>query len=221
MMMIAENLKSIKESLPKECTLIAVSKYKTSEEIMEAYAAGHRDFGENRIQELVEKQAQLPGDIRWHMIGHIQTNKIKYFASFVHLVHGVDRRKVIVELSKQAVKDNVDINCLLQIHIAREDSKFGLDESECLALCEEISQGVFPRIQCRGLMGMATFTDKAEIIKAEFDDLKKLYDNIAKKYPHWIWDTLSMGMSGDYKIAIDAGSNMVRIGSAIFGARST
>jgi PLP dependent protein len=219
--MIAENLKKIKQSLPEHCTLVAVSKFKSPEEIMEAYEAGHRDFGENRVQELAEKQAKLPKDIRWHMIGHIQTNKIKYFASFVHLVHGADRRKVISELSKQAVKDNVDINCLLQIHIAKEESKFGLDAHECMDLCKEIDRGIFPRIHCRGLMGMATFTDNPGVIGAEFNELKKLFDTIAGKYPHWTWDTLSMGMSNDYEIAIAAGSNMIRVGSAIFGVRET
>ncbi|MCC5917702.1 MAG: YggS family pyridoxal phosphate-dependent enzyme [Cryomorphaceae bacterium] len=217
---IKENLDILKGELPENCTLVAVSKFKSADEIMEAYRAGHRDFGENRIQEMVEKHEVLPDDIRWHLIGHIQTNKVKYFTKFVHLVHGVDRRKVLKELNKQAAKDEVVVEYLLQIHIAAEDTKFGLDEEECLALCAEINSGAFPNTKCRGLMGMATNTTDVEIVKGEFLGLKKLHERIVSTYPDWAFDHLSMGMSGDYPLAIASGSNMVRIGSKIFGDRA-
>lgn len=216
-MRITKQINDIKQQLPEHVTLVAVSKHRSVESIMEAYNAGQRDFGENRVQELQEKQPQLPDDIRWHMIGHVQTNKIKYFASYIHLVHGVDRRKVLKELNKQAKKDEVTVNCTLQIHIAKEDSKFGLDKDECLALCKEIDEGAFPNVNCIGLMGMATNTDDVAVIRDEFNTLKSLFDEIKATYPHWAWNTLSMGMSGDYEVAVACGSTMVRIGSKVFG----
>lgn len=216
-MSVTEQLNNIKQQLPEHVTLVAVSKTRSNEAIMEAYNAGQRDFGENRVQELQEKQPQLPDDIRWHMIGHVQTNKIKYFASYIYLVHGVDRRKVLKELNKQAKKDGVTVRCTLQMHIAEEDSKFGLDRDECLALCQEIDKGTFPHVECIGLMGMATNTDDKDVVRKEFTSLKSLFDEIKASYPHWTWNTLSMGMSGDYELAVECGSTMVRVGSAVFG----
>lgn len=213
---IAQRLQQLQEELPDHVTIVAVTKYSSVDVIREAYAAGVRDFGENRVQDLEEKRQQLPEDIRWHMIGHVQTNKVKYFADYIYLVQGVDRRKVLREINKQAEKDEVVVRCTLQIHIAKEDSKFGLDEAECLALCAEIEAATFPNVRCVGLMGMATNTDDADVVRGEFRELKALFDRIAADYPHWEWDTLSMGMSGDYHLAVECGSTMVRIGSKIF-----
>lgn len=219
-MEIHEKLGLIRSKLPQGVDLIAVSKFHSNEAILEAYQAGHRDFGENRVQELAEKQESLPNDIRWHMIGHVQTNKIKYFAPFVHLVHGVDREKVLKEINKEAKKAGRVINCLLQIHIAKEDSKFGLDASEAHDLCAKITNGDYPHIALKGLMGMATFTEDNEQIRSEFAGLKSLFEELKSKYQTLSFDILSMGMSSDYGIAIEKGSNMIRVGSAIFGQRN-
>jgi pyridoxal phosphate enzyme (YggS family) len=181
---------------------------------MEAYDAGQRHFGENKVQELAAKYEVLPKDIQWHMIGTVQTNKLKYIASFVHMIHGVDRKKVLVELNKQAVKNDRTIQCLLQVHIAEEDTKFGLSELELRELISELDQ--FPNAEVVGLMGMATNTKDFNVINREFASLKNLFDELGTTRN---WHTLSMGMSGDYKIAIENGSTHVRIGSAIFGAR--
>ncbi len=216
MTFIAKQIETLKGELSDHVTIVAVTKYSDVEDIRKAYDAGMRDFGENRVQDLEEKRVQLPDDIRWHMIGHVQTNKIKYFTSYIHMVQGVDRRKVLKELNQQAEKDGVRVRCTLQIHIAKEDSKFGLDEDECMALCGEIEPGVFPNVQCVGLMGMATNTDDKSVVSAEFNGLKQLYDKIGATYPHWEWHTLSMGMSGDYLLAVECGSTMVRVGSKIF-----
>ena len=194
--------------------LIAVSKTKPTSAIMEAYDAGQRHFGENKVQELAAKYEVLPKDIQWHMIGTVQTNKLKYIASFVHMIHGVDRKKVLVELNKQAVKNGRTIQCLLQVHIAEEDTKFGLSELELRELISELDQ--FPNAEVVGLMGMATNTKDFNVINREFAYLKNLFDELGTTRN---WHTLSMGMSGDYKIAIENGSTHVRIGSAIFGAR--
>ena len=217
-MSIAENLKKVLHSLPKGVELVAVSKTKTVEEILEAYHAGQRIFGENRVQELVEKWEVLPEDIQWHMIGHVQRNKVKYMASFVSLIHGVDSLKLLKEINRQAQKNNRKIKCLLQIHIAEESSKFGFDENEVSNLVSSGEIQNLEHIEIIGLMGMATFTDNMEQVRREFRGLKRLFDKLSAKLPGM--HVLSMGMSGDYAIAIEEGSNQVRIGSSIFGARN-
>ena len=198
--------------------MIAVSKTKTQSDILEAYKAGHRHFGENKVQEMVDKFDDLPKDIKWHMIGHLQRNKVKYMAHFVHLIHGVDSLKTLKEINKQAEKHNRVIKCLLQVKIAEEDSKFGLSFSDIESILsgEEISN--FTNIAIVGLMGMATFTDDESQIEREFSSLKNAFDRLQQK--HASLEILSMGMSGDYKIAIENGSTMVRIGSSIFGKRN-
>lgn len=220
-MSIANNLKEIKSSLPENVTLVAVSKTKPVADLMEAYNAGQRIFGENKIQEMTDKWEQMPKDIQWHMIGHVQTNKVKYMAPFVSLIHGVDSLKLLKEINKQAKKNDRIINCLLQMHIAEEQTKFGMDEQE---LTELLSSEVFNQmenIKVKGLMGMATFTEDTTQIKQEFTALKNIFDRLKEKVTtnNFEPDTLSMGMSGDYEIAIACGSSMVRIGSSIFGAR--
>ena len=203
-------------------SLVAVSKTKPVEDIQQAYSFGVRDFGENYVQELVDKQAELPSDIRWHFIGHLQTNKVKYIAPFVHLIHGVDSEKLLLEINKQGGKLNKKINCLLQIHIAKEETKFGLNEEELNAILqkyftEEALSLKFVNV-C-GLMGMASFTDEKETIQAEFNYLNYLHTNINNQVKDHPFPILSMGMSSDYPLAIECGSNMVRIGSLLFGKR--
>ncbi len=214
---IAENLRKIRESLPKHVELVAVSKTKSNEEILQAYEAGQRIFGENKIQEMTGKWSELPEDIEWHMIGHVQRNKVKYMAPFVSLVHGVDSLKLLKELNKQGRKNQRVIPCLLQMHIAREETKFGLDEEELQALLSGDELRNFKHVSIKGLMGMATFTDKEEVIRKEFRSLKTMYDTLKNILPGV--SILSMGMSGDYHIAVEEGSTMVRIGSSIFGER--
>lgn len=220
-MSITENLQHIKKLLPKEVTLIAVSKTKPESDILEAYNAGQRVFGENKIQEMAEKYEALPKDIQWHMIGHLQSNKVKYMASFVSLIHGVDSFKKLEEINKQAIKNNRVIDCLLQIKIASEDTKFGLSTTEATQLLASENLKNLKNIFIKGFMGMATFTDDETIIKNEFRILKN-YLNSSKKYKTTNFNPtiLSMGMSGDYEIAIEEGSTMVRIGSSIFGTRN-
>ena len=203
-------------------TLIAVSKTKPNEDIMALYSHGQRDFGENYVQELVAKAEALPKDIRWHFIGHLQSNKIKYIAAFVHLIHGVDSMKLLEAINKEGMKINKKINCLLQVHIAQEETKFGFDQQEALEAAKKIFQGdLFSHVQVSGLMGMASFSDDADQVRKEFQALKKLFDSIQDlKGTPTTFDTLSMGMSGDYTIAIEEGSNMVRVGSLLFGARN-
>lgn len=217
---IATNLKRLKERLPDEVTLVAVSKTKPDKDLTTAYEAGQRDFGENRIQEMTEKQERLPGDIRWHMIGHVQGNKIKYMAPYVHMVHGMDKPKRFKELNKEAAKSNRIIDCLLQVHIASEESKFGFSYEEA----EDFLQGDFrdryPNVRLRGLMGMATFTDDKERVRTEFRELAGFFKNMKDKLALAYFDVLSMGMSGDYEVALEEGSNMVRVGQAIFGPRN-
>ncbi|WP_372768908.1 YggS family pyridoxal phosphate-dependent enzyme [Lutibacter sp.] len=220
-MLIKQNLYNIKNSLPENVTLIAVSKTQPASSIMEAYQAGQRAFGENKIQEMTEKFDILPKDIEWHMIGHLQSNKVKYMAYFVHLIHGVDSFKTLKEINKQALKHNRVINCLLEVKIASEETKFGLsfDEVEQLLKSEELKN--LKNINIQGLMGMASFTENNEIIRAEFKTLKTLFDSLQKYKSLNVNSTiLSMGMSGDYKIAIEEGSTMIRVGSAIFGSRN-
>lgn len=199
-------------------TLVAVSKTKPNEDIQELYELGQRDFGENYVQELVDKQAALPKDIRWHFIGHLQSNKVKYIAPFVHLIHGVDSFKLLQEINKQAAKHGRIIDCLLQVHIAQEETKFGMDESE---LEEALAAAAgLPHVRICGLMGMASFSDDLTKVRNEFRQLKNLFDKIGE-WPvvNGEWTLLSMGMSVDYAIAIEEGSTMVRIGSLLFGAR--
>ena len=216
--MVKENLLKIKSSLPESVTLVAVSKTKPIIDIKEAYDAGQRVFGENKIQEMVTKFDALPKDIEWHMIGHLQRNKVKYMAHFVDLIHGVDSFKTLKEINKQAKKHDRKINCLLQARIAKEDTKFGLSFSdiETIISSEELSE--LENIDIIGLMGMATFTDNQEQLQEEFSSLKNFFDQLKTKNSSF--RTLSIGMSGDYQLAIENGSNMVRIGSSIFGARN-
>ncbi|ADV51491.1 protein of unknown function UPF0001 [Cellulophaga algicola DSM 14237] len=216
-MSIAHNLQKIKASLPENVTLVAVSKTKPIPDLVEAYEVGQRIFGENKIQEMTQKWEELPKDIQWHMIGHVQTNKVKYMAEYVHLVHGVDSFKLLKEINKQAKKYDRTINCLLQIHIAEEDTKFGLDKEELFAILDSDEFKALNNINIKGLMGMATFTENEDQVRREFKSLKTLFDLSTIKLDHL--DTLSMGMSGDYKMAIEEGSTMVRIGSSIFGSR--
>lgn len=220
-MTIKQNLKHIKSQLPKDVTLVAVSKTKPISDIMEAYDAGQLVFGENKIQEMVEKHEQMPKDIKWHMIGHVQRNKVKYMASFVSLIHGVDNLKLLKEINKQALKHNKVINCLLQIKIASEDTKFGMTEATALEILESEEFENLKNIKITGVMGMASFTDNLEQVAFEFKTLKTAFNNL-KTIQAFNCDlqTISMGMSGDYELAIENGSNMVRIGSSIFGARN-
>ena len=218
---IVRCLKEIKSDLPYHCTLVAVSKTQPSSYISEVYEAGHRDFGENKAQELTQKAEVLPKDIKWHMIGHLQRNKVKYIARFVHLIHGVDSLKLMKEINKQGRKVNRVINCLLQVHIAKEENKFGFDEAEILNLLSEEALEKLENVRVVGLMGMATFTQNHNQVSREFKNLKALFEKL-KIFNHTQLNMsiLSMGMSGDYKIALQEGSNMVRIGSAIFGERN-
>ena len=216
-MSIANNLQNIKTQLPSNVTLVAVSKTKPVADLMEAYEAGQRIFGENKIQEMTEKWEEMPKDIQWHMIGHVQTNKVKYMAEYVSLVHGVDSLKLLKEINKQAKKHNRIIDVLLQMHIAKEETKFGLDEKELEEILNQVQNDKFENIKIKGLMGMATFTDNQTQIKKEFLHLKSLFDKLNTE--HLQLSTLSMGMSGDYQLAIECGSTMVRIGSSIFGSR--
>ena len=214
--MISDNLKSILSKLPKSVTLVAVSKTKPNGAIMEAYDAGHRVFGENKVQDMVAKSEELPSDIQWHMIGHLQTNKVKYIAPFVSLIHGVDSLKLIKEIDKRASQNNRIIDCLLQIHIAEEETKFGLSDIEAtqvLAYAKHLKN-----VRIKGLMGMATNTRDESIVRNEFAGLKELFlkfQSVSKDL-----QIISMGMSTDYEIAIEQGSTMVRVGSAIFGRRN-
>ena len=221
-MSISINLLKIKSSLPSTVTLVAVSKTKPISDLMEAYDAGQRIFGENKIQEMAEKWEAMPKDIEWHMIGHVQTNKVKFMAPFVSLIHGVDSLKLLEEINKQAKKNNRIIDCLLQVYIAEEESKFGLDEDELAGIIRFITQNsvIYKNIRIVGLMGMATFTDNQNQIKKEFTHLKSIFDSYQNlKSEICNLKSLSMGMSGDYNLAIECGSTMVRIGSSIFGTR--
>jgi pyridoxal phosphate enzyme (YggS family) len=219
-MSIANNLQTIKSTLPEQVTLVAVSKTKPIPDLMEAYNEGQRIFGENKIQEMAEKWEQMPKDIQWHMIGHVQTNKVKLMAPFVNLIHGVDSLKLLEEINKQALKNNRVIDCLLQIYIAEEESKFGLDEDELSILLTSSVFQEMQNIKIVGLMGMATFTDNQIQIKKEFSNLKTIFDKLQSlQAKNCKLQTVSMGMSGDYQLAISCGSTMVRIGSSIFGGR--
>ncbi|RRT90098.1 YggS family pyridoxal phosphate-dependent enzyme [Empedobacter falsenii] len=216
-MSIQENLKTIEATIPAHVILVAVSKTKPVEDLQEAYAAGMRDFGENKIQEMCDKYEVLPKDIRWHMIGHVQTNKVKYMAPFVHLIHGVDSLKLLKEINKQAQKNNRVIEVLLQQFIADEETKFGLDEMEIRQIMQEEIQHL-PNVRVVGLMGMATFTEDQTQVRNEFKVLKINFDFLKQNFKDI--HILSMGMSGDYQMAIEEGSTMVRVGSSIFGHRN-
>ena len=214
---IADNLQKITTKLPNSVTLVAVSKTKPTTSILEAYNNGQRIFGENRIQEMVEKNDALPKDIEWHMIGHLQRNKVKYIAHFVDLIHGVDSFKTLKEINKQAKKHDRIINCLLQVRIAQEETKFGLETSEIKNILFDDEYKELKNISVVGLMGMASFTSDLEQVRQEFSSLKTLFETL--KTQNSTLKTLSMGMSGDYHIAIEEGSTMIRVGSAIFGNR--
>jgi pyridoxal phosphate enzyme (YggS family) len=215
-MNISDNLNTLLQSLPSHVTLVAVSKTKPLEDLKAVYNTGHRIFGENKVQELVSKWEALSKDIQWHMIGHLQRNKVKYIAPFVHLIHGVDSERLLKEIDRQAAKNNRKIPCLLQIHIAQESTKFGLSDSELEKILSE--KETYPNIVFKGLMGMASFTSNLQQVSEEFAFLKALYDRAAANME--TFDTLSMGMSGDYELAIAQGSTMIRVGSKIFGERN-
>ena len=224
-MSIADNIKRLKKETDTiKVQLIAVSKTKPEEEIMEAYNAGQRVFGENMVQELVEKYEQLPKNIQWHLIGHLQSNKVKYIAPFVQLIHAVDSFKLLLEINKQAAKNNRTIDVLLQMHIASEETKFGMDEKEIIELLDYYTaqQADLKNIRICGLMGMATNTDNTHQIRAEFDRLHIVFKNLSKSYflAKQYFSIMSIGMSSDYEMAIAAGGNMVRIGSLLFGERN-
>ncbi len=207
----------LSEIADKHVTLVAVSKFKPVEDIQALYDLGQKDFGENFVQELVLKYEALPKDIHWHFIGHLQTNKVKYIAPFIHLIHGVDKEKLLIEIDKQAAKQGRKIDCLLQLHIAEEETKFGFDESELAVIVGNINANKYPNVNIRGLMGMASFTNDAEKVKSEFKKLAGLARTTQTSIEGS--DLLSMGMSGDYALAVAEGSNMIRIGSLLFGAR--
>lgn len=218
---IKQNIEAFKNKLPENVTLVAVSKTKPLEDIREAYDSGHRVFGENKAQELKDKQPELPDDIQWHFIGHMQTNKVKYIAPFVSLIHSVDRFKVLKEINKQAQKNDRVIPCLLQFHIAEEDTKFGFDWAEVKEMLESEAYQNLTNIRIDGVMAMATFTEDTEQIRREFRQLKFFFDRLQSDYfsESTHFKEISMGMTNDYQIAIEEGSTMLRIGSALFGAR--
>ena len=215
---IEKAYQQIKSSIPNDVTLVAVSKTKPTEQLLEAYNAGVRTFGENRVQEAVDKHEALPKDIEWHMIGHLQSKKTKYIAPFISLIHSVDSIKLLKVINKEAEKNNRVIDCLIQFHIAEEESKYGFLPNDAIELAEKINELNLKHVHIKGIMGMATFTNNTNQVQEEFRNLKQVFDLLKKnKWPHI--DTLSMGMSGDYDIAIKEGSTMIRVGSKIFGSR--
>jgi len=215
---ITENIKKYKAELPEDVKLVAISKTKPNEDILEAYRSGQRIFGENKIQEMTDKSEKLPEDIQWHMVGHVQSNKVKYMAPYVSLIHAVDSLKLLKEINKRAKQNDRTIHCLLQIKIAEEDSKFGIDADEAREILASEAYAKMEHVKVIGLMGMATFTDNKDQVRSEFKYLKSVFDKFQKDVPDL--KELSMGMSGDYEIAVDCGSTMVRIGSSIFGERN-
>ncbi|MDT0687249.1 YggS family pyridoxal phosphate-dependent enzyme [Autumnicola psychrophila] len=217
-MNISENIKKYKAKLPENIKLVAISKTKPNEDLLEAYEAGQRIFGENKIQEMTDKWESLPKDIEWHMVGHVQRNKVKYMAPFVGLIHAVDSLKLLKEINKRAKNEERVIKCLLQIKIAEEDSKFGISKEEATEILNSEAYQKMENTEVVGLMGMATFSEDENQVKSEFLKLKAIFDDFKEKYPSM--KELSMGMSGDYKIAVECGSTMVRIGSSIFGERN-
>ncbi len=219
---VKENLLKIKSELPEHVKLVAVSKTHPVEKIMEAYQAGHKVFGENKVQEMVAKYEQLPKDIEWHLIGHLQTNKVKYIVPFVALIHSVDSEKLLNEINKRAARVDRVIDCLIEIHIAQEESKFGMGFDQAEKFFDEKIFDKYPYVNIRGFMGMATFTDDQNLVRKEFRSLREFFDHVKQTYMKNKegFNLLSMGMSGDYRIAIEEGSNIVRIGTAIFGQRN-
>lgn len=221
-MKIHENLDYFKREIPNDVSLVAVSKTKPVSDILEAYQYGQRIFGENKVQELISKQPQLPEDIEWHLIGHLQTNKVKYIAPFVNLIESVDSLKLLKEINKQGIKLNRTIRCLLQFHIASESTKYGLNYQEARDMLSSEEFKTMNHVEVCGVMGMATFTDDANVVRNEFANLKNLFNKLKKEFfeEDESFREISMGMSGDYQIAIEEGSTMVRIGSSIFGSRN-
>ncbi|MGB3850728.1 MAG: YggS family pyridoxal phosphate-dependent enzyme [Tunicatimonas sp.] len=222
-MPIPQNIERLQQELPPDCRLVAVSKTKPLATLQEAYDVGVRDFGENKVQEMTDKHEQLPKDIRWHMIGHLQRNKVKYIAPFVHLIHSVDSLRLLKEIDKQGTKAERVVNCLLQVHIAQEENKFGLSDDELMSLLKSDELRQAEHVRVVGLMGMATFSDNAEDARPEFQHLKRLFDQVKElDLPNnVVMEQLSMGMSGDYTVALEEGSTMIRIGTTIFGKRDT
>lgn len=216
-MSIQQNYQAILSQLPENVKLVTVSKTNPAEKIKEVYDLGQRAFGENKVQELLEKQPVLPNDIEWHLIGHLQTNKVKYIAGFISMIESIDSEKLLKEVDKEALKHNRKINVLLQVKIAKEETKFGLTVDETKDIFNKYLNGNYPNIEIKGLMGMASFVDDETQIREEFSILKNLFDELSELKP---LETLSMGMSGDFPLAIDCGSNSVRVGSAIFGERN-
>jgi len=221
-MSVSDNLNKVKQHVPSHVTLVAISKTHPIDQIMEAYNAGQRVFGENKVQEMVSKQEVMPKDIQWHLVGHLQSNKIKYIAPFVTLIHSVDSLKLLVAINKEAVKANRVIDCLLQVYIAEEETKFGLSVEELTELLESEEYKQLTHVRVCGVMGMATFTDNEDQIRKEFKSLKTIFTNLKNSYfPNTdSFRHISMGMSGDYAIAIEEGSTMIRVGSSIFGHRA-
>ena len=211
--MIAQNISKIQSEIGPAVQLVVVSKYRNIEDIKQAYASGQRHFAENRVQAILERRAALPNDIHWHLIGHLQSNKVKHIAEFIHCIQSVDSKELLSEIDKQASKHKRAIECLLQLFIAQEETKFGMDTDECKAILQAKIAGAWPHVNIIGLMGMASLTDNVEQIRAEFSSLKSLYDEL--KEMHGL-SVLSMGMSSDYQIAVAAGSNMIRVGSKVF-----
>lgn len=221
-MNIRNNLEKVSRELNSSgCKLIAVSKTHPPEVVKEAYDAGQKDFGENKVQELLSKKEYLPEDIKWHLIGHLQSNKVKYIAPFIHLIHSIDSLKLLKEVNKEALKNNRIIDCLIQIHVAEEESKFGMNFQECEQILSSPDVERLQNVRIKGLMGMATFTDDCDQVRSEFRSLRQLFEGLKQKtYPSNIaLEELSMGMSGDYQIAAEEGSTLVRVGSLIFGER--
>ena len=214
--MIKQNLEKIIQQLPQEVQLVVVSKFRPVEQLLEVYAAGQREFAENRVQEMVAKYLELPKDINWHLIGHLQSNKVKYIAPFVKLIHSVDSVELAMEINKLAIKNGRVISVLMQFHVAQEDSKFGLKPEDAETVCNQILE--LPNIEIKGIMGMATLTEDETLIRKEFKKLKSIFDTLKEKYfkNKDFFNTLSMGMSGDFKIAVEEGSTLVRIGSLVF-----
>lgn len=216
-MSIQQNYQTIKNSIPEGVELVAVSKFHPVEKIKEVYDCGHRVFGENKVQELLTKVNELPSDIQWHLIGHLQTNKVKYIAPFIDTIQSVDSEKLLLEINKESAKNNRVIKVLLQVKIAEEDTKYGLETQEAKEIFSNYLEGKYPNVEIIGLMGMASFTENKNQVKSEFLVLKSLFDSLSKFKK---LEKLSMGMSGDFPIAIECGANSVRIGSAIFGIRN-
>jgi pyridoxal phosphate enzyme (YggS family) len=214
--MIVENIIGLQQEIGQNVTLVIVSKFRTVAEIREAYDAGHRSFAENRVQAMLERAEELPKDIQWHLIGHLQGNKVKYIVPFIYMIQSVDSLKLLNEINEQAIKNSTGIDCLLQIDIADEETKFGMSEHAARELLQSREFKMMRNVRIRGLMGMATNTDDMEKVRQEFTGLKKFFDELEAEFPLKEFNTLSMGMSGDYKVAVECGSNMVRVGSRVF-----